>query len=277
MNSNFLTLTNMFHSKLDATIETLESRYKEELRKRDNLIENLSEKLIRIEKEREDERNELAQLRELVEKPVTSRNSDNKSMYEYVHDHAHVVPEWNEKADLDDVIGKGEKERVDLCIFGDSCVKHLNVDRILPGRNNELICKRGGKINDIRDEILKYNASHDIAHCVVHVGSNHVPEEPPHIVTPKLLALLKELRQNMPETCIHMSAILPKYDLENDISFSPGIDLINWWVRQYSNKIGFTFIDHPEFNVPTNKHFICKDGVHPSFKGVAQMAMDIKY
>ena len=92
-----------------------------------------------------------------------------------------------------------------------------------------------------------------------------------------LLALLKELRQNMPNTAIHLSAIFQKYDLENNVNFVPGIELINWWVRQHSDKIGFSFIDHPEFSVPENMHFICRDGVHPSFKGVAQMAKDIKY
>ena len=282
MNSNFINLTNTFHSKFDDTIKSLESRYKEDLRKRDDLIATLTEKLDSIEIERDSTRTELAQLRDLVKESKTADNTDPKSIYEYVYQEAHVVPDWNEKADMDaesiaDVTFKGQKENIDLLIAGDSCVKHLDVNRILPGRNNDLLCKRGGNITDIRNEVMKYNSSHDVAHCVIHVGTNLIPNEPPHVVSAKIISLMKELRVNMPKTSFHFSEILPKYDVENDIEYTAGINLINWWVHQYTSKIGFSCIGHPQFNVPENRNFICKDGVHPSFKGVAQMAKNIKY
>ena len=123
---------------------------------------------------------------------------------------------------------------------------------------------------------MEYTTTHDVAHCVVHVGSNHAPEEPPHVVTLKITSLLKELRKNLPNTSIHFSAILPKHDIENEIDFTPGINFINWRVRQYATKIGYSFIGHPKFHDQSNSRLICRDGLHPSYSGVTQMAMDIR-
>ena len=64
-----------------------------------------------------------------------------------------------------------------LLIVGDSCVKYMDADKINPGGNNKLVCIRGGKANDIRNAIMEVNASHAVAHCVIHVDSNHIPEE----------------------------------------------------------------------------------------------------
>ena len=74
----------------------------------------------------------------------------------------------------------------------------------------------------------------------------------------------------MPKTAIHFSGILPKFGHE----LMAGIDYVNWSVCNYANMIGFSFISHPEFS--WNESLICRDGVHPSYKGVAQLAMDIR-
>ena len=272
MNANFINLTTTFHNKLESTITSLELRYKEELRERDSIIQKLTEKISTIETERQSEREELSELRESLKKSETSK-------YNRLYEDSEVVPEWNHTAKNDPDSGydvTNAREQTDLLIAGDSCVKYLDVNRIHPsGKNNKLICIRGGKTEDIRNAIMEYTSTHNVAHCVVHVGTNHAPGEPPHLVQHKVISMLKEIRQNLPNTSIHFSAILPKYDVEDDIDFLPGINLINWGVRQHSTKIGYSFIGHPEFHRP-NTRLICRDGVHPSYSGVAQMAMDIK-
>ena len=110
----------------------------------------------------------------------------------------------------------------------------------------------------------------EISHCLIHVGSNHTSIDPPHALASKLLAFLKEVRSNMPKTAIHFSGILPKFGQE----LLPGISYVNSKVQRNQHLIGYSYIDHPNFI--WNDKLICKDGIHPSFKGVAQLAMDFK-
>ena len=78
----------------------------------------------------------------------------------------------------------------------------------------------------------------------------------------------------MPNSTVLFSAILPKYDT----NFLHEIDTVNWLVAKSANQIGFAFISHNNFarNGRINNSLICKDGIHPSFRGVAQLAMDYK-
>ena len=134
---------------------------------------------------------------------------------------------------------------------------------------------RGGKSNDIRTAIMRTFAHNTISNCFVHVGTNHAPSEEPNVVSAKLIGLMKELRHNMPATGLHFSAILPKHDS----SWLPGIDTINKRVHIASRVIGFSFIQHRKFAIEgeINSLLISIGGVHPSYKGVAQLTIDIMH
>ena len=121
---------------------------------------------------------------------------------------------------------------------------------------------------------MEANSKHRaIRHCVIHLGTNHTTEDAPHVLATKLLILLKEVRHNMQNTSLSFSAILPKYDAK----WIPGIDQVNNTVQQCSVHIGYSYISHPDFaNLgQITPRMLCWDGLHPSYKGVAQLAKDI--
>ena len=250
MNQNFVELTASFHDKLNSTIDSVEARYKHDIESRDKIIVELTHKNEIISKERDDLKKKLQSIPEIY--------FENE-----------VIPEWNEVAD-GERIREGTSE-IDLLVIGDSCVKHIDVNRLNPRGNNKLICKRGGKIGDIRDALMEeVSSAKSVAHCIIHVGSNHAPEDAPHVLSSKLLSFLREARKNMPETALHFSGILPKYGHE----LLPGINFVNRSISKHQDLIGYSFISHPDFS--WNESLICREGVHPSYKGVAQLAMDIR-
>ena len=248
------------------------------------VIEDLSIKLETISKERVTEREEVEQLRKQINDAGGSKHNSSgwnaAPSFDRIKFDDVVLSDsvdWNEVPRNDDFLNDDETEqdqKIDLLLAGDSCIKHIDVNKINPGGNNRQECIRGGKINDIRNAIMEVNASCEVSHCVIHVGSNHIPEEPPHTVASKLISLLKEVRHNMPNTTVSFSAILPKYGPD----FLPGINTINWLVFNSASEIGYAFIFHSNFasHGHINNFLICKDGVHPSFRGVAQLAWDIK-
>ena len=83
------------------------------------------------------------------------------------------------------------------------------------------------------------------------------------------------LKVKMPRTTFKFSAILPKYGSH----WLHGINAINHRVYCSSRSIGFEFICHNDFACRgvINNTLICKDGIHPSFKGVAKLAYDIMH
>ena len=101
----------------------------------------------------------------------------------------------------------------------------------------------GGRCREVRDAIMEVSSRHEITHCVVHVGTNFVPQEKPTAVTRELIHLMKEIRHNMPKSSLHFSGILPKYDS----SFLSGIDQINRSLYFESFRGYFNYIGHGQF------------------------------
>ena len=144
-----------------------------------------------------------------------------------------------------------------------------------PGGTNQLICIKGGKISQIGSAILDAHNQSNIAQCVVHVGTNHTSMENPDTVAEKIVTLMKELKVKMPRTAFKFSAILPKYGS----SWLPGINEINYRVYRSAESVGFDYIGHNDFACRgfINTELICRDGIHPSYKGVAKFAYDIMH
>ena len=273
----FEQLISTFTTKFVTLLDDFENRLTSELRKRDNCITDLSAKIDVMQKEREEDKQEIIELKAKITENISIKDSD---AFAVIQEGNKTVTDWRDEPDADDDYSTvddefSEGENIDLLVIGDSCVSHLDVNRMYRGKRNKLICIRGGMIDDIRNAIKKTYAHHSITNCVVHVGTNHTPTEEPNVVSAKIISLMKELRSNMPQTGLHFSAILPKYNS----SWLPGIDTINKRVCMASRVLGYSFIQHKRFasEGDINSLLLSKDGIHPSYKGVAQLAMDIMH
>ena len=149
MNQNFLELTASFNDKLNSTIESVETKYKHGIESRDKVIAELIQKNEVILKERDDLKESMSSDRSLphIEEQTPPSYA---SVPEIYYKNNEKITEWNEIAD-----DTRPSEKIDLLVIGDSCVKHLDVNRLNPRGNNKLICKRGGKIRDIRDALME--------------------------------------------------------------------------------------------------------------------------
>ena len=279
-------LTDMMNNKIESMFKCLETRLNFEIGKRDEVINQLSEKLDIVLKERQAEKSEIGALKHQIGLLETERTSDlNINVNSPTSGWINTFSE-NPISLMDRVIkcpneiwsqgnieeqSTEEKPTIDLLIVGDSCTKHLDLNLTNPGKNNELKCIRGGRVHGIRESVKKYSAENNISHCVIHVGTNDTSDAPPHLVTERLLSLMKEMKCNMPQTKIYFSQILPKYD----DSWLKCINAINHQMFLSRNSIGFTFIGHYDFATQFRR-LICKDGIHPSYSGVEQLARDIQ-
>ena len=124
-------------------------------------------------------------------------------------------------------------------------------------------------------KLYSYNSRYTITHCVVHVGTNLVPQEMPTAVTMELVGLMKEIRYNMLNLALHFSCLLPKYYS----SFLHGIDQINQCLYAESRKGYFNYIGHGQFahKGVINTRLLSWDLIHPSYAGIAQLAKDIMH
>ena len=143
---------------------------------------------------------------------------------------------------------------------------------------------RGKTTADIRNELILSRCNSSYNQIVVHSGSNSIPSKKPKIVADELIKLAREVKLNMPNSKLYISAIIPKIDEK----FLPGIDEINHRLYAASSKLNFDFIQHPQFVFNSEiDHTMfsfreqqpdwTKGMVHLSRKGVAQLATNIKY
>ena len=178
-------------------------------------------------------------------------------------------------------IDKNSKAKKDLVIIGDSIVKHINMDLVNPGKDNQLFCFKGGNVKTIRKEIIDIDAKLSIKSLVLHVGSNFIPADSPDLVAAQILDLVKEIQIQMPSTKIYISAILPKINAD----YNPGINFINSTLYNESLKKGFVFIQHNKFSrngvidfrLYVKREVEAERPIHLSYGGVARLACDIKY
>ena len=169
----------------------------------------------------------------------------------------------------------GEKEELDLVICGDSIVKSIQPDLINPGKDNKLICLPGGKISHIRKAVIELSKSHTVKHLVLHVASNDTSSDPPAVVIRNMRSLIKEIKHNMPTTTLHISAVLPKINS----SWLRGLNEINKGLYESEIEMGYCFIQHPKFASQghIDDSLYSGDAIHLNKRGVAQLAIDIKY
>ena len=169
----------------------------------------------------------------------------------------------------------------DLVLIGDSLIKHVNLDLVNPGKNNELCCFRGATVDTIRKEIIDIDAKFSIKTLVLHVGSNCIPSDLPLSVTAQILDLVDQITVQMPNTKLLVSAILPKINA----GYNPGINQINTELCNASLTGNFAVVQHKHFSRDglinfgyyVNREVENEKPIHLNYGGVARLGCDIKY
>ena len=168
------------------------------------------------------------------------------------------------------------KNKLDLLIVGDSIVKYVNPEKINPGGRNKLICIPGGTLPDIRNALI-YESKHNyIDSLVLNLGTNHLSFESPTSIGEQLSNFCAEIRQNLPNTRLLFSGLLPK----TSDYYTPTVSFINNRLFQASKIHGFKLIMHKKFfyeDGSINFSLLSKDKIHLNKHGVAVFGSTIKY
>ena len=167
-----------------------------------------------------------------------------------------------------------EKKPVDLLIVGDSLVKWLDPSKISSGETIHE-CLPGGRIKDVKNKIKKVCNTVIPKNLFICCGSNHIPEQCPETVSRKLLSMVKEVKENLPNTNIFVNSILPKIDE----TYSPGMQSINKQLLWKCKKLGVDLVYNKQFWLGElfNYNLLARDKIHLSKKGVATLGSNIKY
>ena len=171
--------------------------------------------------------------------------------------------------------------KIDTLIAGDSIIKHFGVDNLGEGYENELLCIPGARAHKVHRAILNHVKGAVPNDLVFHAGTNHIPQQTPDEVVTDLTSTLMQLQLDLPETKIHFSAILPKFDPY----YNRGIRYINQRILALCKIHGMGFIHHRGFlhrNGDLNEKFFSPtewwqwEPLHPSHDGVRALESDIK-
>ena len=177
--------------------------------------------------------------------------------------------------ELFSTVENSQKENVDLCLIGDSIVKHIDLEKINPGSINKKLCTPGGKIENAREQLKSVSLNNNVKKLIFCTGTNHIPQEKPLDVAKKLINLIRDAKHNLPDSQIFVSAILPKYGK----SYARGINIINRTLFQASKLYKFDLIFNLQFQVngAQNDALYGMDELHLNRRGVARLAKNFKY
>ena len=166
------------------------------------------------------------------------------------------------------------REDIDVCLIGDSLIRHIDLEKINPNGPNKMLCKPGGKIGDVRDQ-LKSVSGDNVKRLILCTGTNHIPSEKPSEIATQLVNLVRDAKLNLPDTQVFVSAILPKYGK----SCANGNNFINRKLFEASKFYNFDLIFNLQFQVNgfQNDSLYAMDGLHLNKRGVARLAMNFKY
>ena len=168
------------------------------------------------------------------------------------------------------------KELIDLWLFGDSIIKHADVDYMNPGGNNCKTYVLGGFIEDLRKEVLKALAKFEIGEILLQLGSNNAESESANYIVHQLVALVQEIKRISPHTTVYVGNILPRRINKNvNTNFKIFSD-IHRKLQGASRDGSFILVNNYQFWRKDDKNeytqnfklFTRKDFVHLNFKGV---------
>ena len=166
----------------------------------------------------------------------------------------------------------------DILIFGDSITKFINPAKIAKCEPEKALnySTSGARVRGIYDQFREFKNDYPNAtskNIIIHVGTNHFGRDNPDDTSRKVGKLLTFIGKEMPNSKVHFSSILPRYDAS---SLRPS-NYINYQMyllcEQYEN---LNFIGHPSFVADgvINHNLFRKDMLHPSGHVTGQLARD---
>ena len=161
------------------------------------------------------------------------------------------------------------RENLDLLIIGDSIVKHLDIEKIMPGGKNLLKCIRGARAHVILSNFAELSQKYNFKRVIMHIGTNYIPSKSSTYIRREMMNLMEALQDYRPETYFSFSEILPK--LTGD--YYRGIGNLNRMLKEECHDRRAGFIEHWKFGwgYDRDQLFIKRDGIHPNYRGVATL------
>ena len=258
---------------ISSLINNVELKFAEDLLERDKKIMELEDKLNQLSDQRYDDLEFAKRLSDKLidlENKLANSEAKRETVREFVQFESDSSFDGTEDIENEKVI----KEPLDMLIISDSIGRHLNVDLINPGGKNKLICRPGAMIEEIQNALINIESQYDIATLVIHVMTNHIPDEEPAEIAKEMLEFLDDIKLNMPNTNVFVSLVLPKIN-----SFwLRGINCLNKKIFDAHSRYGFNVIQHPHFASTghINEALLARDLIHLSRDGVKQLGVDIK-
>ena len=163
-------------------------------------------------------------------------------------------------------------------VFGSSIIKDISESRLV---NTDVICKPGGKINDISDVVSKCSTDKTYDRAVLVVGGNDCdPRERTDdrtasdiIAEYRTLAKVTKSRANS----VTVSSICPRI---KSVEVKNKIDSVNAGLQVMCEEENVTFVDNePSCQLrdgSINDGYLAKDGVHLTWTATNKLAQNLK-
>ena len=92
------------------------------------------------------------------------------------------------------------------------------------------------------DMFYHIQPTHKPDEIILHVGSNNLRKDSPHVITKKIKNLCKVIQQNCPNIKLALSEIAPRRDFKNAGNIR---DQVNKNIESYCRASNLAFIKHP--------------------------------
>ena len=155
---------------LHSVVKNWTEKFEIELRKRDERIEKLEEKIASLSQS---------------EIPTPKAELD-------IVDFPRDVKPFEKSSDA----RKSEKE---VILVGDSIVKHVDMERLIGSKNSHLEPHIGFDVVQIRNKLVDIDSEYTAKKLVVHVGTNSIPRDSTSVVFSQILQLADDINIRMPK------------------------------------------------------------------------------
>ena len=181
-------------------------------------------------------------------------------------------------ASLDPTTHANALPTIDNVIAGDSIVKHVDVSG-LEGKS-ELICLPGARPRQVENAVRKLAKTANIKNLVLHYGTNSISSLPPLDICKEIEESVRRTQLELPNTSIHLSALLPKIDS----TYNRTINFINNYICDMTNDMDFGFVQHSSFafqghlskRMYSPSEWKDQMPIHPSHEGARLMSTNFK-
>lgn len=185
---------------------------------------------------------------------------------------------WNVENKTKARFDKDKNQDFEFLILGDSITKFIDAGKIAKCDKSKTLnlSKSGARVFDIYEQYRSFKRdfpTSSVSKILIHVGTNHLPKCSANDTANKIGRLLLFLREEMVNTKIYYSSILPK----KDTAFLNSIYQINCQLYSLCFKThNLFFINHTLFykDQELNPEMFRQDRLHPSGIGTRQLARD---